>query len=75
VPPAWQRLERNLDTRLRRDARRSRSATRPGRGACSKTGTYTWAKSGKTLRFNRVSDSASCSGRITILSHALTQPH
>jgi hypothetical protein len=46
-----------------------------GQGACAKTGTYTWTKSGKTLRFKRVSDAASCNGRITILSHALTQSH
>jgi hypothetical protein len=44
-------------------------------GACAKTGTYTWTKSGKTLRFKRMSDAASCSGRITILSDALTQSH
>jgi hypothetical protein len=46
-----------------------------GEGACAKSGTYTWTKSGKTLRFKRMSDAASCSGRITILSHALTQSH
>jgi hypothetical protein len=44
-----------------------------GEGACAKSGTYTWTKSGKTLRFKRMSDAATCSGRITILSHALTQ--
>lgn len=43
-----------------------------GQGACAKSGTYTWTKAGKTLRFKRVSDAASCNGRITILSHALT---
>lgn len=39
---------------------------------CSKPGTYTWKKSGKTLRFKRVSDSPACDGRIELLSHTFT---
>ena len=46
-----------------------------GQAACAKAGTYTWTKSAKTVRFKRISDPASCSGRITILSHPLTQSH
>lgn len=44
-----------------------------GDGACAKSGTYTWKKSGKTLRFNRVSESPLCSGRSAVLSHTFTQ--
>jgi hypothetical protein len=44
-----------------------------GDGACSGTGTYTWRKSGKTLTFTRVSDSAACSGRRGVLAHRFTQ--
>jgi hypothetical protein len=44
-----------------------------GEGACSKPGTYTWKKSGKTLKFTRVSDPAICSGRSGVLAHPFTQ--
>ena len=44
-----------------------------GSGACAKAGTYTWKKSGKTLRFTRVSESPACSGRSAILAHTFTQ--
>ena len=44
-----------------------------GNGACAKTGTYTWKKSGKTLRFTRVSESPVCSGRSGVLAHTFTQ--
>ena len=44
-----------------------------GSGACAKSGTYTWAKTGKTLEFTRVSDSAACSGRSGVLAHTFTQ--
>jgi len=44
-----------------------------GTGACAKSGTYTWNKTGKTLRFTRVSDSPLCSGRSGILAHTFTQ--
>jgi hypothetical protein len=44
-----------------------------GQGACPKTGTYTWKKSGKTLRLTRVSDSPLCSGRSGVLAHTFTQ--
>ena len=44
-----------------------------GDGACAKSGTYTWKKAGKTLKFTRVSDSPLCSGRIRVLAQTLTQ--
>jgi hypothetical protein len=44
-----------------------------GQGACPKTGTYTWKKSGKTLTFRRVSDSPACSGRSGVLAHTFTE--
>jgi hypothetical protein len=44
-----------------------------GSAACAKSGTYTWKKTGKTLKFTRVSDSPLCSGRAGVLAHAFTQ--
>ena len=44
-----------------------------GDGACAKSGTYTWKKTGKTLRFTRISDSPACSGRSGVLTHTFTQ--
>jgi hypothetical protein len=44
-----------------------------GQGACPKTGKYTWKKSGKTLKFTRVSESPACSGRSGVLAHTFTQ--
>lgn len=44
-----------------------------GDGACTKTGAYTWAKTGKTLRFTRVSDSPVCNARSRVLAHTFTQ--
>jgi hypothetical protein len=40
-----------------------------GNGACAKSGTYTWKKTGKTLKFTRVSESPLCSGRSGVLAH------
>jgi hypothetical protein len=44
-----------------------------GDGACPKSGTYTWKKTGRTLKFTRVSDSPLCSGRAGVLAHTFTQ--
>jgi len=44
-----------------------------GSGACAKPGTYTWKKTGTTLSFTRISDSAACSGRSGVLAHTFTQ--
>jgi hypothetical protein len=44
-----------------------------GNGACAKSGTYAWKKTGKTLRFRRVHDSPLCSGRSGVLAHTFTQ--
>ena len=44
-----------------------------GDGACAKSGTYTWKKTGRTLKFTRVSESPICSGRSGVLAHAFTQ--
>jgi hypothetical protein len=44
-----------------------------GPGACPKTGKYTWKKSGRTLRFTRISDAPVCSGRSGVLAHTFTQ--
>ncbi len=44
-----------------------------GNGACAKSGTYSWKKTGNTLKFTRVSDSAACSGRSGVLAHTFTQ--
>jgi hypothetical protein len=44
-----------------------------GDGACANPGTYTWKKTGKTLRFTRVSESPVCSGRSGVLAHTFTQ--
>ncbi len=41
-----------------------------GDGACAKSGTYTWRRNGKTLRFRGVSESPACSGRSGILAHS-----
>jgi hypothetical protein len=46
-----------------------------GDGACAKSGTYTWKKTGKTLTFSRVSESPACSGRSGVLAHTFTQQH
>jgi hypothetical protein len=39
--------------------------------ACTVTGKYTWARTGKTLKLKRVKDT--CPGRSLILAHAFTQ--
>jgi hypothetical protein len=44
-----------------------------GQGACPKTGKYTWKKSGKTLKFTRLSDAPVCSGRSGVLARTFTQ--
>ena len=44
-----------------------------GDGACAKSGTYTWKKTGKTLKFTRVSESPVCSGRSGVLAHTFTE--
>jgi hypothetical protein len=44
-----------------------------GSGACAKSGTYAWKKTGKTLKFTRVSESPLCSGRSGVLAHTFTQ--
>lgn len=44
-----------------------------GGGACAKSGTYTWKKTAKTLKFDRVSDSPLCGGRSGVLAHTFTQ--
>jgi hypothetical protein len=44
-----------------------------GQGACPKTGKYTWKKSGKTLKFSRLSDAPVCSGRSGVLARTFTQ--
>jgi hypothetical protein len=44
-----------------------------GDGACAKSGTYTWKKTGRTLKFTRVSESPVCSGRSGVLGHTFTQ--
>ena len=44
-----------------------------GPGACPKTGKYIWKKSGKTLKFTRISDAPVCSGRSGVLAHTFTQ--
>jgi hypothetical protein len=44
-----------------------------GDGACAKSGTYTWRRSGKTLTFKRLSDPAACPGRRGVLAHTFTQ--
>jgi hypothetical protein len=44
-----------------------------GSGACAKSGTYTWTKTARTLKFTRVHDSPLCSGRSGVLAHTFTQ--
>ena len=44
-----------------------------GDGACAKSGTYTWKKTGKTLTFSRVSEPPVCSGRSGVLAHTFTE--
>jgi hypothetical protein len=44
-----------------------------GDGACAKSGTYTWKKTGRTLKFTRVSESPACTGRSGVLAHTFTQ--
>lgn len=40
---------------------------------CGGTGTYSWQKSGKTLRFTRKREAASCPERAKVLTHPFTQ--
>lgn len=44
-----------------------------GDGACEKSGTYTWKKTGTKLKFTRVRESPLCSGRSGVLAHTFTQ--
>jgi hypothetical protein len=44
-----------------------------GSAACAKPSTYTWKKTGKTLKFTRVHESAACRGRAGVLAHTFTQ--
>jgi hypothetical protein len=44
-----------------------------GPAACPKTGTYTWTRSGKTLRLKKASGSPPCSGRDLVLAHTFTK--
>jgi hypothetical protein len=44
-----------------------------GDGACAKSGTYIWKKTGKTLKFTRVGESPECSGRSGVLAHTFTK--
>jgi hypothetical protein len=46
-----------------------------GEGACAKSGTYSWKKTGKTLKFTRVRESPLCSGRSGVLAHTFTERH
>ncbi len=46
-----------------------------GSGACAKSGTYTWKKTGTTLKFTRVRESPLCRGRSGVLAHTFTQQH
>jgi hypothetical protein len=41
-----------------------------GPAACPQFGVYAWKRTGKTLRFTKVSDP--CAGRATVLSHPFT---
>jgi hypothetical protein len=43
-----------------------------GPAACARTGKYSWKRTGKTIKFTRVSDST-CAGRSGVLSHTFTQ--
>lgn len=40
---------------------------------CGGSGTYAWTKSGKTLRFIRKREAASCQARAAVLAHRFTQ--
>jgi hypothetical protein len=40
---------------------------------CGGSGTYAWKKSGKTLRFIRKREAASCQVRAAVLAHRFTQ--
>jgi hypothetical protein len=45
-----------------------------GAAACVPSGTYSWKRTGKTLKLTKVRDSAAlCAGRILVLSHPFTQ--
>jgi hypothetical protein len=45
-----------------------------GPASCVPTGKYTWKRTGKTLKFTKISDSASaCQGRILVLSRPFTK--
>ncbi len=44
-----------------------------GPAACPTSGKYIWKRTGKTMKFTRVSDSSACSGRSGVLSHTFTQ--
>ena len=44
-----------------------------GGSGCTGSGTYSWKKSGKTLRFTRIREAASCQGRAAVLAHRFTQ--
>jgi hypothetical protein len=40
---------------------------------CTGVGTYAWKKSGKTVKFTKKRESASCQARALVLSHRFTQ--
>ena len=44
-----------------------------GGSGCSGSGTYAWRKTGRTLRFTRKREAASCRARAAVLAHPFTQ--
>jgi hypothetical protein len=44
-----------------------------GQAACKPAATYSYKRTGKTLKFTKVTDSmAACAGRVTVLAHVFT---
>ncbi len=45
----------------------------PAANGCGGSGKYTWRKSGKTLRFTRITESPQCAARAGVLVHTFVQ--
>ena len=45
----------------------------PAANGCGGSGKYTWRKSGKRLRFTRITESPKCAARAAVLAHTFSQ--
>ena len=45
----------------------------PAGNGCGGSGTYAWKRSGKRLRFTRITESPKCAARAAVLAHTFSQ--